>query len=169
MNTKLHGGSLRSSQYLIHDTNIDKLFKKPNQWISTNIKRVVRTSVKQNKKPINSILNCKMNFFNKMMSDPILGDFCFVIYNNIISFEFHNLIKTEKNPHECCVCYEDNLFKLDCRHSVCLSCWCQMYIRSQTNCPYCRSEMSYNRNFNIHKIPIKSILSILSGLKGIIR
>ena len=102
-----------------------------------------------------------MDYFNKMMNDPILGDFRFVIYNDNILFEFHNLLKTEKNPHECCVCYEDNLFKLDCRHSVCLSCWTQMWIRSQTNCPYCRTPISYNRNFHTHKIPIKSILSSL--------
>lgn len=161
MNTKLCCRSFKAKKYFSYNSEIGQLEQISNQWISTHIKHIVRTSVKYNKKPINSILNCDMDYYNKMMKDPILGDFCFVIYNDNILFEFHNLLNTDNNPAECCVCYEDNLFKLDCRHSLCISCWKQMHIRSQTNCPYCRIPMSYNLNFYTHKIPIKSILSSL--------
>ena len=157
MNKKLCCWSQKQEIFFLYNIETETLENVSKEWLSIHLKHLIRTSIKKNSKPIKSILKGNMDFYDKLMKNENLGSYWFVIHNGWLKLEFMDILKTNRKPQECCVCYEDNYFLLNCNHSLCIKCWAHMHMHNQHNCPYCRQEMSYNYSYHSHYIPLKSI------------
>jgi hypothetical protein len=101
---------------------------------------------------INEIIdiNNRLNLINEKVKNKCFTNYEIKNLNN--SIFIRPIYNNENNNNlcpilECCICYSNNKYKLNCNHSVCNECFVKWYKECLNNykkitCPVCRSSIT---------------------------